>query len=237
MMNVLYNKIIIIEDDPIVALDLEDRLSEMGCDVVGIAFDEMGAVQLMESSQADILLCDIDLKHRASGIDIVRKIRQSYNPAVIYLTGMEDVQTMRNAIDTTPTGYLTKPYRYNELFALIALTIRQCGSTISSEKAVVLPLNGGYSFDRSNGILKKEREIIRLTKKERELLIYLSSRLFKITSFEELTYAIWPEKSVIESNRRMLIHRLHMKTGVSIITVIKGSGCFLSTYPPKFGEF
>lgn len=231
---VLHNKIMIIEDDPIVALDLQERLYEMGCHVIGIAFDERGAIELMQHSQVDILLCDIDLKHRVSGIEIVRKIRQSYNPAVIYLTGMEDVQTMQNAIDTAPAGYLTKPYRYNELYALVTLTMRQCSNVNCTDETNILVLNDGYFFDRKKGTLQKEGAIVCLTKKERELLRYLATRLNKIASFEELTYTIWSHKSVVESNRRMLIHRLHSKIGKSIITVVKGNRCFLNAYPPKF---
>ncbi|MCX6062561.1 MAG: response regulator, partial [Campylobacterales bacterium] len=141
-----YNKILIIEDDPIIALDLSLVVEEMGCHVVGIAKNYNDALDVMTHTPANILLCDITLQTKESGIDIVKRIYVDHTPSVIYLSASADIQTVKVAVDTNPCGYLVKPYRYAELFALVSLALRQSKLSYHGQTPQVLELGGGYHF-------------------------------------------------------------------------------------------
>ena len=141
-----HNKILIIEDDPIIALELSLAVEEMGCHVIGIVKNYPDALDVMTHTPADILLCDITLQTKESGIDIVKRIYLKYTPSVIYLSASIDMQTVKLAVETSPCGYLVKSYRYAELFALISLALRQSKISYDDQTTQVLDLGGGYRF-------------------------------------------------------------------------------------------
>jgi len=229
----LQNKILIVEDDAIVALDLSLVVKEMGCHVVGIAKNYGEALDLMIHNPADILLCDINLQTKESGIDVVRRICSDYNPAVIYLSASADIPTVKMAVDTDPCGYLVKPYRYAELFALIQLAMRPFKTSYNGSISQILDLGDGFQLMKESGILTKEGYPIQLTFKEQKLLFYLASHPYKIVDFEKLEHHIWPNNPISDSNRRTLIYRLHLKLNYQIVTVLQGYGCYLSAFAPK----
>jgi len=228
-----FNKILIIEDDPIVALDLTLVLSEMGCDVIGVAKDKTSALALMETSATQILLCDINLQLPYTGIDIAKTIVQRFNTEVIYLTALEDIATVKAAVITNPCGYLIKPYRHVELHAMIQLAMQRSSINSASIESRILDLGEGYHYSKENGFISNGGKIYYLTKNEQKLLIYLSLHCHKIVPFEHIEHFIWTQKLVGEGSRRTLIHRLHTKLAYPIITVVQGRGCYLTHYPPK----
>ncbi|MDP3465180.1 MAG: response regulator [Sulfuricurvum sp.] len=228
-----YNKVLIVEDDLIVALDLSLVVKEMGCHVVGIAKNYCDALDVMTHNPANILLCDINLQTDKSGIDVVKDICLDYNLSVIYLSASVDISTVKVAVDTNPCGYLVKPYRYAELFALLQLAMRQSKHSDDVDVAQILELGNGYQFSKKNRILIKDGSEIHLTAKERTLLSYLASHQHEVVCFEELEHHIWPNNPISDSNRRTLIYRLHTKLDAIIITVIQAHGCYLSAFAPK----
>ena len=230
----LSHKILIVEDDPIIALDLSLVVGEMGCTVVGIANNYQNAIKLMQSDPADILLCDINLQSIQNGIDVAESICHSHNPAVIFLTGLDDNKTLHSAVNTNPCGYLLKPYRYRELHALIEIAKRRTLENKPLLVALPFPLGGGYHFDLENGILTKEDQPnIVLTVNEYKLISFLMENRHKIVPFEVIEHHIWATKPTAESARRTLFYRLHAKLDTPIITVLYSRGCYLTQYPPS----
>ena len=232
-LNTSYTKVLIIEDDPIVALDLSLVLSEMECNVIGIAKDYATALKLMEASPAQILLCDINLQLGYTGIDVAKTLVQRFNSEVIYLTALEDISTVKAAVITNPCGYLIKPYRYVELQAMIQLAIQRSTINFSSMVPEMLDLGGGYHYNKENGFISNDEKIFYLTKNEQKLLTYLSLHCHKIVPFEHIEYYIWTQKLVGEGSRRTLFYRLRTKLNYPIITVVQGKGCYLTHYSPK----
>ena len=228
-----YNKILIIEDDAIVALDLSIVLKDMGCKVIGIAHNYSEAIRIMTSNPADILLCDINLQSERNGMDIVNKIYENFFPSVIYLTALSDLNTAKNAIDTNPCGFLLKPYRYSELYAHIQLSIRHAKALHKIQKSQVLDLGFEYQFIINTKTLLHKNNFVKLTKKEHNLLYYLSWHPHNVISFESLEHFIWPDKTISDSTRRTLIYRLHSKLGHSIITIVQNCGYYLTAFPPQ----
>lgn len=108
-------EILIVEDEVIVARNIEKRLIRAGYKVAGIASSGEEAIELAASLKPDLVLMDIKLKGKMDGIDAANAIRNSYRLPIIYLTSYTDEETFQRAKITEPFGYLIKPFELKEL--------------------------------------------------------------------------------------------------------------------------
>ncbi len=99
----------IVEDEPITALDLKSSLTAMGYTVVAVTASGEKAISLASELRPDAILMDITLAGAMSGIDAATEIRRQRNVPVIFITAHSDEATINKAIQTNPYGYLFKP--------------------------------------------------------------------------------------------------------------------------------
>jgi DNA-binding LytR/AlgR family response regulator len=116
-------KILIVEDEPILAMELSDRLEEEGYDVVGIVNNGRKALELFRRQPVDLLLCDITIKGDWDGIQTVQHLVAERPVPVIYLTAHLDRETLDRAKQTYPAAYVNKPYQLHSLRIAIELAI------------------------------------------------------------------------------------------------------------------
>ncbi|HOX33343.1 MAG TPA: response regulator, partial [Spirochaetales bacterium] len=109
-------RILIVEDEKIIALDLQRRLERFGYSVVGMASDGMEAVALAKERAPDIILMDIMLAGGMDGIEAAGQIRDRYGVPVIFLTAYTDEKTLERAKEVEPFGYILKPFKERELY-------------------------------------------------------------------------------------------------------------------------
>src|SRR5512136_1309670 len=110
-------KILIVEDERIVAADLSERLKRLGYAVSGIAASGEEAIRAVDGDCPDLLMVDIRLKGEMDGIATVEEIKRRHEIPVIYLTAHSDANTVARAKTTGPYGYLLKPFDGHELRA------------------------------------------------------------------------------------------------------------------------
>ncbi len=115
--------ILIVEDEIIIARDLEARLTGLGYRVAGIASSGKEALTLVEQAQPDLILMDVVLKGEMDGIDTAARVRRRYHLPVIYLTAYTDPKTLARARITEPFGYIVKPFSERELHANIEMAL------------------------------------------------------------------------------------------------------------------
>lgn len=116
-------RILIVEDEYIIAKDLKLKLETMGHQVVGIARDGNTALIKTGETNPDIVLMDIVLTGDQDGIETAQKIRDNYGIPFIYLTSYYDDGILERAAKTQPYGYLTKPYHDIGLNTAILMAI------------------------------------------------------------------------------------------------------------------
>ncbi len=119
-------KILIVEDERIVADDLKMSLERLGYKVSGIVSNGEEAIKKAEKLQPDLVLMDIVLRGM-DGIEAARMIRTRFNIPVIYLTAYADRETLEQAKITEPFGYITKPFEENGLYTAIELAVYKHG--------------------------------------------------------------------------------------------------------------
>ena len=128
-------RIMVVEDEGIVALDIRNKLKRMGYSVAGIANSGEDAVLLAITTEPDLVLMDIRLKGEMDGIEAAKRIRKHRGTPIIYLTAYADAATRRRADATQPKAYLLKPFDDLELNSVIqkALTDAPTAGTSVSE--------------------------------------------------------------------------------------------------------
>lgn len=119
--------ILIVEDEAIVALDLEMHLAELGYTVAGIADSGDKAIALARERRPDLILMDVRLKGPMDGVEVAEAVQRELDVPVIYLTSYSDASTVRRAARSGPYGYLTKPFEMKELHAGIEVALYKAG--------------------------------------------------------------------------------------------------------------
>lgn len=117
------SKILIVEDEDIIAMDIDDRLEALGYDVAGIVHTGAGAIEMAGNSRPDLVLMDIQLEGEMDGITAAGQIRDSFDIPVIYLTSYSDKKTLDRAKVTQPFGYILKPFEERELHSTIEMAL------------------------------------------------------------------------------------------------------------------
>lgn len=115
--------ILIVEDEPIIAADLEDRLTHIGYQVPEIFASGEEAIAYVQHTQPDLILMDVNLEGTLNGIETTQKIKAQYDIPVIFLTSNSDEATFAAAKETSPAAFLSKPFRGRDLQHAIELAI------------------------------------------------------------------------------------------------------------------
>jgi two-component system, LytTR family, response regulator LytT len=115
--------ILVVEDESIVAKDIQQSLKKLGYHVVGVSATGEKAIELANEFKPDIVLMDIMLKGEMSGIDAAEVIRRTNNIPVIYLTAYADENTLSKAKVTEPYGYIIKPFKEIDIHTSIEMAL------------------------------------------------------------------------------------------------------------------
>ena len=118
-------KILIVEDEGIVSLEIRETLENLGYIVVGEARSGLEAIEMAKDKTPDLVLMDIVLQGDMDGIEAAERIYTLYNIPVIYLTSHSDEATLKRALKTNAFGYLIKPFNDRELYSNIEMTLHK----------------------------------------------------------------------------------------------------------------
>lgn len=217
-------KVLIVEDESIVALDIEGALRKIGIRTVVAAYNYDSALKNFSIYSPDLLIMDINLgENSPNGIETAIDINKIKSTPVIFLTAFNDDQTISEAIALEPLGYLNKPFKREDLKSIIHLASFKINKTTKNKE--ITSLGNGYFYDPQNEKLYLNNEYIKLNNKESLLLKTLFEANGKIVTFNELEFKIWNEKMVSGSTLRTLIYRLRNKLEHDFIETIQSVGC------------
>ncbi|HBE17291.1 MAG TPA: hypothetical protein DEG17_06280 [Cyanobacteria bacterium UBA11149] len=118
-------RILIVEDESVVAWDLEESLERLGYTVMATVTSGDEAISISSTIKPDLILMDIMLEGDIDGIAAGQRIRDSFNIPVVYLTAHADDQTLQRALSTNPYGYIVKPFVERELYTTIEIALRR----------------------------------------------------------------------------------------------------------------
>ncbi len=116
-------RILIVEDEFIIAEDIRESLENMGYEACGMASSGTKALKIAEKEKPDLILMDIMLKGKMDGIETAGIIHSKLGISVVYLSAYADEKVLQRAKVTLPFGYLIKPFKDRELRAAIEMAL------------------------------------------------------------------------------------------------------------------
>ena len=155
-------KILVVEDEIIIADSICNALNELGYHALEPAINFTEAIETIESERPDIAILDIHLSGKKSGIDLAKKIRESYHFPFIFLTSNADSFTINQAKEVKPPAYLIKPFSKEELYSSIEIAL--------------------HNFSTKSGDLIDENLIIK------EAIFIKNKGFFTKVSFNDILY-------------------------------------------------
>ena len=116
-------RIMVVEDEAVISMEIQDRLTKMGHSICGTAASGEEAVSIATAKRPDLILMDVQLRGEVDGVQTAKQIRDLIEIPIIYLTAFADDRTVERAKLTQPFGYLIKPFSEKELYAAIEMAL------------------------------------------------------------------------------------------------------------------
>jgi DNA-binding LytR/AlgR family response regulator len=116
-------KVLIVEDEVIIADNIRDTLESLDYNVFEPAINFTEAIETIESEKPDIAILDVQLSGKKTGIDLAKVISEKYNFPFIFLTSNSDDSTLNEAKLVSPSAYLVKPFSKRELYTSIEVAL------------------------------------------------------------------------------------------------------------------
>lgn len=126
-------KILIVEDESLVAMDMTDMLRRIGYDVLSAAYSYDEAVAHLDTSDPDLVLLDIQLGGDKTGLALAQLIGEKYQKPFVFITSHSDKATVSKAAALRPNGYLVKPFDQEDLFTSIEVALAGFSRTEKQE--------------------------------------------------------------------------------------------------------
>ncbi len=118
-------QILVVEDESVIAADIQDRLVGLGYDVPTTAASAEEALQKIPQYSPDLVLMDIVLQGAKDGIEAAAEIREHFNIPVVFLTAHADDNTLERAKVTEPFAYVNKPFEERDLHTAIEIALHR----------------------------------------------------------------------------------------------------------------
>lgn len=243
-------KILIVEDEPIIALNLKQTLIELGYYPFGISNNRCKTMKILESTEdkPDLILMDIYLQGPTTGIEIAKELKTILPEVpIIFLTANSELATIKEASETFAYGYLIKPYKESHLQASIEIALKKSQedqkntmnldaikninksleyklSLNTEAKSRTVQLKYGYLFDKEKEILYFGDEPVKLTVKEIKIIKVLCQTPGQNVSQEQLEYAVWQDEPAGYAAFRSVLFRLRNKIHKDLITNQNNTG-------------
>ncbi len=238
-------KILIIEDEPIIALKLKHILMELDYETYGIANNRCNTLKLLEekNENPDLILMDIYLQGSTTGIMLAKELKETLLPnvPVIFLTANSELSTIKEASQTMAYGYVIKPYKKSYLLAAIEVALEKSNEDnkksldlaavkninksleqkffLDNEtKSKTVKLKYGYLFDKENNILYYGDEPVKLTTKELAIISILCNKPGQNVTQEQMEYLVWQDEPAGYAAFRSILFRLRNKVHKDLIT-------------------
>ncbi|AFD08049.1 LytR/AlgR family response regulator transcription factor [Solitalea canadensis] len=134
--------VMIVEDEAILAMDLEEKLLLEGFTIAGVADNADEALSIFKNNAVDLLLMDVSIKGDCDGIETIKRILSMREVPFIYLTAFTDAATIERAKETFPSAYLVKPFQIANLRIAIEMALNNFAVRKEVDSTPVFTLQG-----------------------------------------------------------------------------------------------
>jgi len=216
-----HHRILIVDDEQQITRVLRTTLSSRGYEL-RVANDGETALEIMKDWTPDLVITDLGMPNM-DGLELCKRIRAGSQLPIIILSVKGEERTKVQALDAGADDYVTKPVGMNELTARVRANLRRRPAA----EAPQLLEHGELVIDRAARRVTVRGEVIRLTPKEFDVLVFLAQQPGKVVTHRALLGAVWGGGSTEQVEYlRVFINRLRKK-----LQVAPDSPRFIATEP------
>ncbi|GMA47507.1 response regulator transcription factor [Tetragenococcus muriaticus] len=220
--------ILIIEDEKNLARFVELELKHEGYETE-VHYNGRTGLDAALNNDWDAILLDLMLPE-LNGLEICRRIRQIKNTPIIMMTARDSVIDRVSGLDHGADDYIVKPFAIEELLARLRALLRRIDIEGNKNTGKQTTLNyRDLVIEKENRVVKRDSEVIELTKREYELLFTLMENVNVVLSREILLKKVWGYQTEIETNVvdvyiRYLRNKIDLPGEESYIQTVRGTG-------------
>ena len=213
-------KILILEDERILAISMREYLEDCGYEVFCYIQSD-NAYDAIYEQNYDLLLLDVKVPGELNGFEMLEQLRKDGNKTpAIFITSLTDIEDFSRGYESGACDYIRKPFDLAELKLRVEQVVKlQCFG--SEDEKIILP--HGYSYDISKMKLTLNEESIALAKTETKILELLIKQRGSIVSYEMFWEEVWGEW-VDSANIRVQVGNLRKKLEKDFIKNVRGLG-------------
>lgn len=224
-------KILIIEDEKNITRFLELELKHEGYEVK-TADNGRSGLDMALIEDWDCILLDLMLP-QLNGVEVCRRIRSTKSTPIIMITARDSIMDRVSGLDSGADDYIAKPFAIEELLARIRSLLRRTHTDVTENVGIILTYRN-LSLEVQARQVKKNGQIIDLTKREYELLYVLLQNQNIVLSREALLNKVWGYESEVETNIvdvyiRYLRNKIDGDELESYIQTVRGTGYVIRT--------
>jgi DNA-binding response OmpR family regulator len=219
-------RILVVEDDRMIAKALDRALRQEGYAVDGVA-DGKSAAEALRTSTFDLVLLDLGLPLR-DGLEVLRELRgRGDSTPVIIVTARDDVQNRIAGLDGGADDYIVKPFDLDEVAARMRSVLRRAAG-----RAETRIRYRGITLDPITHAVERDGEPVLLSAHEFSVLEALLQRPGSVLSRAQLEDRLYGWGESVESNAvEVYVHGLRRKLGSDVIRTLRGVGYFVPKEP------
>ncbi|MEO7309352.1 MAG: response regulator transcription factor [Chitinophagaceae bacterium] len=198
-------RILIVEDEPVIAENISMYLDNADFEVSGIAYDSSEANEQLQHNTPDAAILDVNLESEEDGIDIARRINQKYRLPFLFLTSYSDKETLDRAKTVKPSGYIVKPFNEKTLLASLQIAISNHAADLNRKLPPLL-----------------------MTKINRHLISQLSDREFEIvlliydgTTNNQIADKLFISVNTVKTHLKNIYLKLSANTRYNVIVQLR----------------
>ncbi len=214
-------KVLLLEDDIALSDLLNEHLEDKGYEVT-LCTSGQEALEALIDEKFDIALLDINTPN-ITGIEVLKRVRIEYknNTPIIILTAYQDTKHLKESFENGVDDYIKKPFDLEELDQRILKLCRQ----FLIEQDEKIRIDENLFFEPLSCQIFRNKEVVSLAQKERDILKYFCTHKNRIISSDELLQNIWAyDEMPTDATIRVYIKNLREIIGKQKITTIRGIG-------------
>jgi len=201
-------KIVIVEDEIIIAKTIVLALKKLCYEVVGSVGKYKEAIEIIAQNKTDLVLLDINLGTKKDGIDLAFEIKKSFNIPIIFITANSDPGTISRAKVVNPLAFLVKPFSQTDLYTAIEIGWNNFNTIVNSDsqsrKHIVLKV--GYTFEK---VVLDDVVYLKNDKHYFDIHLTLGKKIVVRYTTNEMR-SLLPSNQFIKLNRSYIINIQHI---------------------------
>lgn len=194
-------KILIVEDEVLIAEDLKDILISFGVQNILLTHTKSDGYNALSSFKPNVVLLDIRMEKELDGLELGNLINEKFKIPFIFITAHSDVALIQKILQTKPAGYITKPFKKSDLFAQLNLLISK-----SSENAQIV-IKENYQ-----NVIIKHNDILFIESEGNYLNIYTTIKKHLIRMTLEEMFELLSNDNFVKVHRSYVINKTKVTT-------------------------